>query len=293
MAVAHPPGPARSKAAASWLRWLAEVATGALALTVFAGGVVWGSRVVDAVLTPTRFGGSAVASLLVLVIGLFFAFVSGTSIARQGTWRVEHTWHHHGPRLRRRREGGDGEPPPPWLRWLLIALVLALVLALGWNVARRFDVYEGLMRHSFLACTLVSVAILQFTLRGPVLRLQTWKKLSDVWLKLGGATGLSLGAIGVLVSTDVLKKVTEASVKSPYVNQPFLITAYFVVLALFGFAWILTITGRASAASDETGLPRTLFVPAFAVTWLACAGFFALFFDTLLLGMHAATRIPA
>jgi hypothetical protein len=286
-------GPSGQRAA-SWLRWLAEVASGGLILTVFAVGVVWGSRVVDAVLTAPRFGGSAAAaalSLLMLAVGLFSAFVAGKPIASPGTGSVGHTRHHRGPEPRRRGGGGGG--PPPWLRWLPLALALALALATGWNVARRLDVFEVLMRHSFLACMLVSVAILQLTLRRPVLRLQTWKKLSDVWLKLGGATGLSLGAIGVLVSTDVLKKVTEASVRSPYVDQPFLIAAYFVVLALFGFAWILTVTGRASAASDESGLPRSLFVPAFAVTWLACAGVFALFFDALLLGMHAATRIPA
>ena len=276
--------------------WLLSVLGRAALLILLANGVVFLARELNTLLGPLPLSPEPasipVLAVEALLLGLgTFAFLAGSSL-----WLFEDGFYDpggpRGPWPGFLFGGGGGTPPPPWAKWLLIGIGLVLALVGVFRLAHRVDLFDLLMRHSFLACALASFAILQFTLRRRVLKLQSWKKLSDVWLKLGGVTGLSLGGIGVLVSTELLKAVAQVSARSPYVDRPFLAAAYFTIVGIFGLACFFTLTGRASAGNEDSSIPLKLFIPAFACAWLASAGFFTLFFNTLLLSMHALAIAP-
>jgi hypothetical protein len=147
---------------------------------------------------------------------------------------------------------------------------------------------QELLTHNILSSFIFVILLFQFTLRKKTLAKQTWKKVVEIWLKWSGISALTVGGFGFIASNDGINgnllKITTAS---PLADIKLMTTIYIVVLLITGIAMLLTAIGRSKADSDETHIPKYLFIPALVLSWVSFNGLNSLMFCSLILTFHA------
>lgn len=179
------------------------------------------------------------------------------------------------------------------LNWILILFSvlfsLALALALLYLLYRGFLVLIGngfFLQHNLLFTAILIFAILQFTLRKSRYKNQSWKKLTDVWLKLTQVSTLSTGGFGLL-GLELKDTLYAPLLKADFVDIGFLGVSYAIVVLFVGTAHLLITVGKASSNDDDSREPKEWFVPSYATVWIGCFGMHTLFFNGLFLTLYA------
>jgi len=163
---------------------------------------------------------------------------------------------------------------------------VAALLILAWMAALH---HQGkLFSQNFAISVALVTPLFLFTLRRSALRSQSWRKLSDVWLKWGGITMLSVGGFGFIGLTDAWKlKLLALALSHSQMPLGVLSLVYISVIAALGFAQLLTMLGKAQTQSDEGREPLPFFVAAFAMAWIGDLGLSVLFANSVILTIWA------
>ncbi len=166
---------------------------------------------------------------------------------------------------------------------------LVFALALLYLIYRGFLVLIGngfFLRHNLLFTAILVFAILQFTLRKSRYENQSWKKLTDVWLKLTSVSTLSTGGFGLL-GLQLKDTLYAQLLKADFVDIGFLGVSYVIVVLFVGTAHLLITVGKASSSDEYSREPKEWFVPSYATVWIGCFGMHTLFFNGLFLTLYA------
>ena len=151
-----------------------------------------------------------------------------------------------------------------------------------------FYLMEFLLKNNFILSLIFVLALLQLTLRKKFLKKQTWKKISDSWLKWSGVSALSVGGFGLIAKNkEIAGNLLKITSNSEFVNMNLLTTIYILVILFFGLAHLLTQIGKANSDLEESSTPLALFIPAFILTWLSNLGSYSLFINGIILTLHA------
>ena len=173
------------------------------------------------------------------------------------------------------------------LFFVLFSLALALVLL--YLLYRGFLVLIGngfFLRHNLIFTAVLVFAILQFTLRKSRYENQSWKKLTDVWLKLTSVSTLSTGGFGLL-GLQLKDTLYAQLLKADFVDIGFLGISYLIVVLFVGTAHLLITVGKSSSSDHDSREPKGWFVPSYATVWIGCFGMHTLFFNGLFLTLYA------
>ena len=177
-----------------------------------------------------------------------------------------------------------------WILMLVYTLFfLAFTLALLYLIYRGFLVLIGngfFLRHNLFFTAILIFTIFQFTLRKSRYKNQSWKKLTDVWLKLTQVSTLSTGGFGLL-GLELKDTLYAQLLKADFVDIGFLGVSYVIVLLFVGTAHLLITVGKASSTDDDSREPKGWFVPSYATVWIGCFGMHTLFFNGLFLTLYA------
>ena len=170
---------------------------------------------------------------------------------------------------------------------------LIIVEKVAENIQHRsphvgFYLMEFLLKNNFILSLTFVLALLQLTLRRKFLKKQTWKKISDSWLKWTGVSALSVGGFGLIANNkETVGHLLKISSDSEFVNMNLLTTTYLLVILFLGLAHLLTQIGKANSDQEESSTPLALFIPAFILTWLSNLGSYSLFINGIILTLHA------
>jgi hypothetical protein len=138
----------------------------------------------------------------------------------------------------------------------------------------------------YTSCGLV-LTLMIWTLRPAVLRQQTWKKLSDVWLKLPTLSAFGFMAFGVVAAVGTVE---ESLVRNGFAYSQVPLSTLGVIYALtvllLVVAHLTTTVGKASA-SEESNVPLLMFVLAMGCAWVGTLGAYTLFVDGVILTLYA------
>lgn len=166
---------------------------------------------------------------------------------------------------------------------VLVTGIFGLVLLLKWVVSCQIFV-----RYNFALCMGGVLVVLQFSLRKRILTNQTWKTLTDIWLKFAGVATLSVGGFGVIgLRPEMKTKFLQAILHSEYVNVRLMVSCYILTVVILGLSHLFVLLGKAATKDEDSNAPLAWFVPAFGTAWIANAGMYALFFHSILLTLHA------
>jgi hypothetical protein len=180
--------------------------------------------------------------------------------------------------------------PRPRSRSLLIRAVLAtaivltaiagLVLLLPWLV-------RSTITYNLTASGLLVFALMTVTLRPSVLKQQTWKTLSDVWLKLPSMSSFGIVAFGVLGFAGTFEgSIIRSGIAYSQVSTRMLVVLYICTVLLLVFAFLATTLGRILSREDSN-VPVAMFALALSCAWLANLGAYTLFLDGVILSLYA------
>lgn len=169
---------------------------------------------------------------------------------------------------------------------VLCAALMVPVSAGGALVAYARHFVEA---HNFAISLAGVTVLLMFTVRPRVYQLQTWKLLTDPWLKWSGVATISIGGFRLISSNDALQsKLLNIAMAKSQLSPELFASAHSVVVFITGLAVLLTLIGRVSSQNVESKDPSYWFVPAFLCVWLSAVGNFTLFFDGTLLTFLAS-----
>jgi hypothetical protein len=157
-----------------------------------------------------------------------------------------------------------------------------------YDIQKSHSPSSPVLNHSLFLSFLFVLSLLQFTIRKKVLRNQTWKKVSDNWLKWSGVSALSVGGFGFIATSESnTKRLLQITSSEKFVDMELLTTIYILSIIAVGLAFLFTLLGKSHATSEDDYKPVSLFAPAFLFAWLSNLGLYSLFFDSLILTMNA------
>jgi hypothetical protein len=163
---------------------------------------------------------------------------------------------------------------------IVLGTIAALVLLLPWLV--RSAVSYNLTASAFLVLALMAI-----TLRPTVLRRQTWKTMSDIWLKFPSISSFGIMTFGVLGFVGTFENAfIRSGMAYSQVSPATLGRLYLGTVLLLGIAYLATTAGKASSGED-TNTPLWFFGPALTCAWLANLGAYTLFLDGVILSLYA------
>lgn len=188
--------------------------------------------------------------------------------------------------------GGLNPPKPANTRGCILSpfIIIALIILLFFLFRKVTFSKIGyfFIVHNLLSSFLFVLIFLQFTLRKHILVKQTWKKITEIWLKWTGVSALSVGGFGFIANNDAVNKyLLNITVSSPIVDMKLMITLYFTTVIVTFIALLLTHIGRISSDSEDTAKPLKWFVPAFILSWISFFTLSSLLCCSLLLTFHA------
>ena len=180
------------------------------------------------------------------------------------------------------------------LIWCAWGVILAVGLfAIIW-LCRTIPQFLAWLYHSafFKANNLLLLTFLlslgfQVVLRPRIIKAFTWKRLSDVWLRIPSIPAISLGGLvfikeSKLVDADII----GFGVSTGYVNLHWFLFTYLIAIAVLFVGIITSRVGRTIASVDDSNIPWLAFLVAFLSSWLANVLMFGLLCDGVLLAFH-------
>jgi hypothetical protein len=181
-------------------------------------------------------------------------------------------------------------PPRPRSRPLAMRALAAACIVLG-AIATFVLLLPWLVRsaisHNLTASALLVLALMALTIRPTVLRRQTWKTISDVWLKLPSVSSFGIMAFGVLGFVGTFESsFIRSGMAYSQVSTATLGMLYLGTVLLLGVAYLATTVGKASCGEDSNA-PVVVFALALSCAWLANLGAYTLFLDGVILSLYA------
>lgn len=177
------------------------------------------------------------------------------------------------------------------LRVLSIMLIIAFVCFAIWGTIKLFKtylIYKFLLNNNLLLIFIVVLALLQFAVRKHIILNQSWKKLSDVWLKFTGIPAISVGGFGVVGLVPELKnRIVKIVLNAEYVNLKLMASVYIITIIILGLAYLLLLLGRSISSDEDSNAPMKWFIPTFCLIWIGNLGIYTVFFDCIFLTLHA------
>lgn len=153
-------------------------------------------------------------------------------------------------------------------------------------VDQTFTFSNFFLKHNFAITLITTTLFLQICLRRRFLKNQTWKKISENWLKWQGIPAMSTGGFGFVAMNDEISK-PLLKITSDSIDIDFLVTTYICGIIIVAFAHLFVNIGKSISNSEDNNLPKKWFLPAFACAWTSNLILYALFFDSVLLTLHA------
>ncbi len=181
-------------------------------------------------------------------------------------------------------------PPRARSRSLAVRALAAAGIVLG-AIAGLFLLLPWLIRaaisYNLTASALLVLALMAITLRPNALRRQTWKTMSDIWLKLPSVSSFGIMTFGVLGFVGTFENAfIRSGMAYSQVSPATLGKLYIGTVLLLGIAYLATTAGKASSGED-TNTPLWFFAPALICAWLANLGAYTLFLDGVILSLYA------
>jgi hypothetical protein len=170
---------------------------------------------------------------------------------------------------------------------VLLGIVAVLVAWAVWHAAPW--VINQFLRHNFSASFISVFIVMATTLRVAVLRAMSWRRLKELWLSMPGISSvLATAGFGGLSFKNVAGSLGLRALRLDLSELPAgaLIACFLAVVALFGFAHLMSRVGRALTDDDRSHNPIAYFAPAYGSAWIANLGAFALFFNGLLITVY-------
>ncbi len=155
-------------------------------------------------------------------------------------------------------------------------------------LAYKYDFWAFYLSVHFGLCGLVMLFILQFALRISTLRLQTWNRFTDNWLRFSGISAIAVGGFGFVAAFQDSTTLMNITVLPDFVDVRFMTIVYITAILLYAAAgWCGTMGRRASPDPGKGIQPYTWFIPAFMLAWTANWAIYTLFIDSIMLTLHA------
>lgn len=150
-------------------KWLLAILAIGVLIVIVTNGILW----LASLGTIWR----AVATFFPVVIG--YGLLTRYNVLNAGyrRWNRSHFEYFYSPRI--------GHRPPGCLLILLFILTPAILSLVR---VRHF-----ILTHAFPLSFLLVFVFFQFTLRRKTLNKQTWKRLTDIWLKWSGVSAVTAG----------------------------------------------------------------------------------------------------
>jgi hypothetical protein len=169
-------------------------------------------------------------------------------------------------------------------------LVFGLILGIRFLIPHLQYVFSSkfFLKYNLEFSFLIVLFILQFSLRRRILKNQTWKKLSEIWLKFSGIAGLAVGGFGFIgLVPEIKNKLLKITLSSGYANVRLIVLFYIITLMVMLLSRLFVLMGKTTADDENTNIPLSWFVPAFITAWIANIGIYSLLIDSVVLTFHA------
>lgn len=186
--------------------------------------------------------------------------------------------------------------------WLSIAaLVFAILAFIFLFIAIFYQIAAFLLslsifkKYNVIFFMIMVFAVFQVILRKEHLESMTWKKLSDLWLKMPIASALSVGGFGFIATADTIKiPLIKSAVESEFTNIDLLISLSLAGLGFMILAWMTDKVGRTLTNDENSNIPKWCFYSTFGLSFISNILMFTSLIDSFFLTMltHYETRMP-
>jgi hypothetical protein len=173
--------------------------------------------------------------------------------------------------------------------FVTVLVILAILPSYGpWD----FDFIYYIRKQNFFICLLFCLGILAFVLIKVKLSKQTWGQILEV-TNYSGIPACTVGGIGFLAMNDKLQVgLLNSALPYSQLSTTGLEIFFIMILLLLLITRILIQVGKAMSGDAEakSNQPRSLFVPAFYLSWICNLGIYTLLFNTIFVTLIACTR---